>query len=197
MGADTLRIGEFEFEVDDLPEEIPLGGSQQLQVIKFPGGYREVQVFGAQEDTISWNGTLNFSNAVDKMETLDAMYKSGSVYMLQVGVLKPMNVIISSFKPTYRSQYEIPYSISLEIAPTASLLIPSGSSTDTGTQPTAPAANAPSPQQSYVVQQGDTLWRIAARQLGDGTRYRDIANLNPQIADPNNIQVGWKLVLPT
>jgi nucleoid-associated protein YgaU len=49
----------------------------------------------------------------------------------------------------------------------------------------------------YVVRQGDSLWRIAAEQLGDGNRYNEIAKLNAKIIDDeNNLTVGMRLTLP-
>jgi nucleoid-associated protein YgaU len=43
---------------------------------------------------------------------------------------------------------------------------------------------------------GDSLWEIAARHLGDGNQWRDIAALNPQLSDPNRIYAGQDLRLP-
>lgn len=48
---------------------------------------------------------------------------------------------------------------------------------------------------SYIVKKGDTLLSIAAAQLGDFTRWTDIAALNG-IRDPNRITVGQRLRLP-
>ena len=51
--------------------------------------------------------------------------------------------------------------------------------------------------QAYVVQEGDSLWKVAAEQLGDGSRYRQIAKLNSSILeDENNLVVGMRLKLP-
>lgn len=46
----------------------------------------------------------------------------------------------------------------------------------------------------YKVQKGDTLWAIAKRELGDGSRYRELAKLNG-IATPNKISVGQVIKL--
>ncbi len=49
----------------------------------------------------------------------------------------------------------------------------------------------------YVVRQGDSLWRIAAEQLGDGSRYNEIAKLNADIIDDeDNLVLGMRLKLP-
>lgn len=53
----------------------------------------------------------------------------------------------------------------------------------------------------YVVQKGDSLWSISKTQLGDGTLYMKILNLNirqyPSLATtPNTLQPGWVLSIP-
>jgi hypothetical protein len=49
--------------------------------------------------------------------------------------------------------------------------------------------------QSYTVASGDTLWAIAQRFYGDGSKYQKIADANG-ISDPDKIQVGQTLVIP-
>ncbi|RIJ76688.1 LysM domain-containing protein [Nakamurella silvestris] len=48
---------------------------------------------------------------------------------------------------------------------------------------------------TYTVKSGDSLWAIAAKLLGSGPRYTEIAKLN-NIADPNAIKVGTVLKIP-
>lgn len=49
----------------------------------------------------------------------------------------------------------------------------------------------------YVVREGDSLWQIAAEQLGDGTRYEEISELNTDILeDEDDIAVGLRLRMP-
>lgn len=47
----------------------------------------------------------------------------------------------------------------------------------------------------YVVKKGDTLRKIASKQLHNAKRWREIAKLN-KIRDPKNIKVGQHLKLP-
>ena len=41
------------------------------------------------------------------------------------------------------------------------------------------------------------MWKLALRHLGDGNEWRKIAAVNPQLADPNLVQIGEKLRLPS
>ena len=53
---------------------------------------------------------------------------------------------------------------------------------------------AKTPAATYTVKKGDCLWNIAKKQLGDGTKYKEIAQKNG-ISDPNRIYPGQVLKL--
>jgi len=57
--------------------------------------------------------------------------------------------------------------------------------------------SAPERNRQYVVREGDSLWRVAAAQLGDPTRYKEISELNAGILeDEDTLLVGMLLKLP-
>ena len=61
------------------------------------------------------------------------------------------------------------------------------------------SANPPkaSRGKQYVVRDGDSLWEIAARQLGDSERFREIIKLNSDILeDEDYLTVGLSLKIP-
>lgn len=75
----------------------------------------------------------------------------------------------------------------------------------------APAASSPDddalapgaephrrPTVRYTVKRGDSLWKIARERLGDGTRYTEIVDLNPDVLSgrPDFITPGVVLLLP-
>jgi len=75
-----------------------------------------------------------------------------------------------------------------------------------GAAPDRPAASDPNPSTSaqseakpsnatWKVGRGESLWKIAERTLGDGKRWREIAELNPAI-DPDRLELGALLKLP-
>lgn len=47
----------------------------------------------------------------------------------------------------------------------------------------------------HTVQPGDTMWNIAERELGDGSRQQEIANYN-NIKNPSLIQPGQEIKIP-
>ncbi len=61
---------------------------------------------------------------------------------------------------------------------------------------TAAVRRASSGETSYTVVKGDTLSTIAQAQLGDKMKYSDIQSRN-NLANPNFIAVGQKLIIPT
>lgn len=48
----------------------------------------------------------------------------------------------------------------------------------------------------YIVKDGDNFWNIAASQLGNGERHKEISKLNPEAAKGKYLTVGMKLRLP-
>jgi len=61
--------------------------------------------------------------------------------------------------------------------------------------PVAPAANARNTN-TVRIQPGDSLWKLARRHLGSGSRWNELLASNPTIADPNHIQPGIVLIVP-
>lgn len=55
-------------------------------------------------------------------------------------------------------------------------------------------ASATPAVKTYTVKAGDSLWRIAAQQLGNGARYKEIKTLNG--LKNNTIHAGQVLKLP-
>ncbi|MDO5683103.1 MAG: LysM peptidoglycan-binding domain-containing protein [Propionibacteriaceae bacterium] len=51
-------------------------------------------------------------------------------------------------------------------------------------------------ERRHVVQRGDDLWSLAERFYGDGMAWHRIARANPIITSPDQLDVGWELVLP-
>lgn len=82
---------------------------------------------------------------------------------------------------------------SLNIAtPTATQTAPAKATTTT-----AARSSSTVPTKVYTVKEGDSLWKIAANELGEGFRFREILDLNPNISENQTLKVGSKLKIPT
>ena len=58
-------------------------------------------------------------------------------------------------------------------------------------------AEAEAETEYYVIESGDTLWGIAAKFLGNGSKYPEIFEANREvIEDPDKIFVGQKIRIP-
>jgi len=79
---------------------------------------------------------------------------------------------------------------------TAAEAATAGSSSAGGAQ--RPQQDTMSVELTYTVKPGDTLWAIAKRQYGDGSRYSDIFNANRDVIgpSPHMIKPGQRLVMP-
>jgi hypothetical protein len=56
----TLTLGDFTFARYEIPERIPFGGDQQLNVHKLVGGVRVIDALGADPMPIEWSGFFAF-----------------------------------------------------------------------------------------------------------------------------------------
>ena len=64
--------------------------------------------------------------------------------------------------------------------------------------PTAPATTTGAEGQTYTVQPGDSLSKIAKRFYGDANRFMVIFEVNQdKLTDPDKISVGQELTIPT
>ncbi|HAL45221.1 MAG: hypothetical protein A2Y12_04575 [Planctomycetes bacterium GWF2_42_9] len=54
----------------------------------------------------------------------------------------------------------------------------------------------PAGSKQYTIQSGDSLWSIAQKQLGNGTRFQEILKLNPRLTAKSSLVVGSRINLP-
>jgi nucleoid-associated protein YgaU len=64
--------------------------------------------------------------------------------------------------------------------------------------PPVPVAPSSSTKMTVVtVKPGDSLWKLAAERLGNGLRWHELLSVNPGLRDPNHIEAGSQIILPT
>ena len=60
-----------------------------------------------------------------------------------------------------------------------------------------PVVNLSTAPRNVTVQRGDSLWKIALKNLGRGSRWQELMAANPTIVDPTRLEVGASVVVPT
>lgn len=202
-----------------LPEKIQLGADAKYMTysiislgdVKIPRGKATKE--------ISWSGIFpgearKGNSLIRKFTDPDTLIKQFEKYrdngtkctLLCTDTCINYTVYVSSFKGKYSGgsgdfYYDIKFIVVQEIK------IYTTSELKIKTPTTRPPAKKETPKQNtttqkktktYTVKSGDTLWGIAQRFLGNGSKYMQIYNLNKdKIKNPNLIYVGQKLTLPS
>lgn len=169
---------------------------RSIAKIDIPGGPPVYQDMGDEEATITWDGVLVGDDAYRKAIRIESLKDQGQVVQLTVTDFPELSkrVRIRSFPWEVVRQDRVEYSIELAVEttlpePVKILTTASGASL---LKEVAPAASV---GETYTVKQGDTLWALAVKYYGNGSRWREIAKANG-ILDPRKLQVGQRITIP-
>jgi hypothetical protein len=109
-----LTLGGVVFQDFEIPESINFGGAQALVVHELPGGTRNIDAMGPDDDDIRWSGRFRGQSAEQRSILLDFMRRQGNQVLLSWG-LHRFQVVIKEFRADYQQSYEIPYSITCTV----------------------------------------------------------------------------------
>ena len=110
MATDVLILGPVVFQGFQVPERMPYGGKQQLQKHQYPGGMRDVDAMGPDDDDRKWSGILWGDDAFDTMLLLDSLRVAGEELPLSWGA-ESRTVVIADFSAQVEKVTCIHYSI--------------------------------------------------------------------------------------
>ena len=109
-------LSQFVFAGLEIPSEISgIGTQQMIAVHKMVGGARQLDAMGVDYPPITWSGLFFGDGATDRVNELKSLAVSGLLMTLTWHVFN-YTVMIRSFEPDERRQYEIPYRITCEVA---------------------------------------------------------------------------------
>ncbi len=203
-----LEVGDT-FQFPMLPETISTTMGNQFASYSILG-IGEIKVpSGVSLDTISWDGIFpgehrqyqpyikNWVNPLEAFKWLEnckaQVGKSKKLRLLVTETALNIDVYLDSVTKTYSQGYgDINYQISLVQAKDLIVTATSSTTATDGTSTTDSSGTRPSPPESttYTVVSGDSLWAIAQKLLGNGSRYPEIYEANSSTIDERNSGTG-------
>ncbi len=191
-------LGSMELRPEEQPESIPLGGEQALAIDEYPGGNVGIQNFGPKFRELSWSGWFEGKDAYERMIKLEEIRQQGKLVDFQTEKYT-FKVVIKSFTPDHRKNDFIPFSISLQRVFSREK-IQSKDVVDTVAekqQRKTASTSSTEKTKTYTVVKGDTLSKIALRELGDANKYTQIYNDNKNVLKngPHKIYPGMQLII--
>ena len=179
--------------------KLKFNNPRNIAKIDIPGGAPIYQDMGEDETTLAWDGMLDGDDAYATAIKIEAMKDQGLPVALVIPDFPDLckQVRIRSFPWELIRADRVEYSIDLIAEmppPTVIVTIPLTGSDQQGSGATTVEAAATS-STSVTVKQGDTLWGLAQKHYGDGSRWREIASANG-IMDPRTLQIGQAITIP-
>ncbi|WP_405173796.1 LysM peptidoglycan-binding domain-containing protein [Paenibacillus sp. FSL H8-0260] len=214
------------FEIPVLPEEIGIGGegdgetyditdlgeinvikAAKLKEISFSSFFPAIAVGGTVPSYVSSN---NWGQPADYIQLIETwMNKRKPIRFIFTSTGLKINIAASieefNYKEVAGSPGDFEYEISLKeyvfyAAKKVTLktnTTPAGTTTTTTKKEPAKRADERTKSKTVTIKSGDTLMKIAKRELGDGSRWKEIQKLNGLTdAQLKTLKIGSVLKLP-
>jgi len=129
----VLTLGGTQFGRYEVPEHIPFGGEQRLNVHRLIGGKKVVDVLGVDPVNPEWSGFFIGPNALTRARQIKVMMEAGAPLALTWSELS-YTVVIRSFRCEFELASRIPYAIAVEVIADNVAPITATTSVDTSAQ---------------------------------------------------------------
>lgn len=200
-----VMLGDMVLRTTEKPDSVQHGGGQMLAVNTFPGGNVSIQNFGSTYREISWSGWFEGSDAMERMYKMGNMRQAGKPISFVTEAYTQL-VVIEKFEPEHRTNFFIPFDITLRRVVQITKETPKEAVDKTAEE--IKAAEEDKREQSgeqkqtkqnkdYTIKAGDTLSKIARKQYGDANQWDKIYQANKDILfSPHKIQTGQVIKIP-
>ncbi len=191
-----IMLGNMVLRTTEKPDSVQHGGGQMLAVNTFPGGNVSIQNFGSTYRDISWEGWFEGVDAMERMVQIGNMRQKGEPIVFRTENYA-QNVIIEEFHPEHRTNFFIPFSITLKRIVQITKPTPKEAVDKTAEQIKQEQQNEENKEKSYTVKAGDTLSKIAKNVYGNANEWDKIYQANQEILQsPHKIQIGQVIKIP-
>ena len=112
MATDVLILGGFTFTEFASPDRMPYGGKHQVIKHRFPGGDRDLDAMGPDDNDRTWNGILWGDDALSDMVLLKTMMDQGTETNFTWGI-ESRNCLITSFEAEVEKVTCVHYTITI------------------------------------------------------------------------------------
>jgi prophage DNA circulation protein len=113
-GYGIVTLGPVQFQGQEVPDVIQIGGGHSLKIHKLPGGQRVIDAMGRDDCPLTWSGVMFGPGSEQRMLLLDSLRVSGTPITLAFGTMS-YTVVVSEFKGDYRRTNWCGYSITCEV----------------------------------------------------------------------------------
>ncbi len=191
-----IMLGNMVLRTTEKPDSVQHGGGQMLAVNTFPGGNVSIQNFGSTYRDIRWEGWFEGVDAMERMVQIGNMRQKGEPIVFRTENYA-QNVIIEEFHPEHRTNFFIPFSITLKRIVQITKPTPKEAVDKTAKQIKQEQQNEENKEKSYTVKAGDTLSKIAKNVYGNANEWDKIYQANQEILQsPHKIQIGQVIKIP-
>lgn len=152
-----IMLGNMVLRTTEKPDSVQHGGGQMLAVNTFPSGNVSIQNFGSTYRDISWEGWFEGVDAMERMVQIGNMRQKGEPIVFRTENYA-QNVVIEEFHPEHRTNFFIPFSITLKRVVQITKQTPKESVDKTAEQiKEQQNSDSENGEKSYTVKAGDIL----------------------------------------
>lgn len=212
--AYRLYLGGFELpvappklnmQINSQNKTVTLANMKEINILKAPGLTDIDFTIPVPRASYPWaNTNADAQTVLSQLETLKTSQKPFQFIVSReydnssVGFSTNMQVGLEDYRIVEDAEDLSDVSIEIQLKQWveygAKIIYTSSDKPNKGTTTTKPQSSTNKPSnnkpKTYTVKHGDSMWEIAKKYLGDGSKYKQLYNLNKELIDKRNAKEG-------